>query len=609
MTAWTRTLKILLAVVILLLAALAGLLLVLASLDWNKHRDLVVAVVDQYTDWHIETLEDLQIDGLFPTRLRVAGIRLTPKENRSPLASVAMETLAVSVDPLSVLFPESLHVYHFQATGTRIVVRQSARALPPEEAPVLPAIPFIESARMADTVMVYHPAEAEDESESESEQQDRSLKLTINELHAGSQDRDKPLRVALNGMLAPAGHPAGAGHCPDEDSSQPSHFRLAFSLDGSPVNLELRDIQATLGYSHAYGSANWRLDGDKPWVSADLGISKLQLEDFTGLLSMQMGAEGAESGSDVSSPVFSREPLDLALLRRFDMDVQVSIDDGVQGKLGELVSGITADAHLAAGKLTLSVSQTENEAAEDSVTGDVEVDASSAETRADLRLQASRLDLTSLVAPYLQGEETFKAAEVIRGEVTAIVDLHMSGETPHGMVSRLQGELSFAMTDGAIMATLVEALGIDITETAVSWMADNPLTDVQCAVGVFAIENGVIQSRVMLFATEDSSVVGEGSVDLAAETLDFTLETHARDFSILSAESGINIKGPLTKVKVDVVTGELVAKLAGAALMGLVQPALAVIPLLETGVGDQNPCGDYQVTLQNIQRQADSERG
>lgn len=98
-------------------------------------------------------------------------------------------------------------------------------------------------------------------------------------------------------------------------------------------------------------------------------------------------------------------------------------------------------------------------------------------------------------------------------------------------------------------------------------------------------------------------------MDLVAETLDFTLETHARDFSLLSAESGINIIGPLTEVKVDVVTDELVAKLAGAALLGVVQPALAVIPLLETGIGEQNPCSDYQVTLQNIQRQADSEQG
>jgi len=92
-----------------------------------------------------------------------------------------------------------------------------------------------------------------------------------------------------------------------------------------------------------------------------------------------------------------------------------------------------------------------------------------------------------------------------------------------------------------------------------------------------------------MFDTDDTHIVMTGSADLANETLDFTLRPRPRDFSLLSARSPIHLRGTSADPSVSVAAGALAGRVASTVVLGLRNPLAALIPLIETGGGEDAP--------------------
>lgn len=371
---------------------------------------------------------------------------------------------------------------------------------------------------------------------------------------------------------------------------EPPPYTLSFTANKSYGGITVPDLLLSLGESSLQAEATLQLNQPRPFLNADVQIVLLRQQDLGGLM------PGGETENEY---VFSREPFDFGILRQLDAELRLSMDRYVGPEGAELVEGMTIQAQLENGTLNLHPIKVGLAGGE--LDGRVQLDTSQDVAALKTGLSAERVGLNQLVSPFFDLQEADMEA---RGGMGADLDLTGAGRSPHELVSDLDGEFSWAIYNGAVPALVIEALGLDLLEGAVSWFGETVTTGVKCGVGRFNITEGTVHTETFLLSTTDSLVLGDGRVDLAAEEIDLKLEARAKDFSIFAGDSPVKIEGPLNNISVNAMTDELLAKIGAAALLALVNPALAVVPFTELGDEDEGECAALRKELERIRAES-----
>ena len=113
---------------------------------------------------------------------------------------------------------------------------------------------------------------------------------------------------------------------------------------------------------------------------------------------------------------------------------------------------------------------------------------------------------------------------------------------------------------------------------------------INCAVADFGVKAGVADANALILDTDVNTVVGRGTVDLGHETLDLTLVPKTKKFSPVALRGPIHVRGPFSNPQVGLDTGAVLARGGGALLLGLINPLLALLPLIEPGPGIDPEC-------------------
>jgi AsmA protein len=113
---------------------------------------------------------------------------------------------------------------------------------------------------------------------------------------------------------------------------------------------------------------------------------------------------------------------------------------------------------------------------------------------------------------------------------------------------------------------------------------------IRCVVGDFGVKDGVMETNALVFDTEVVNIAGSGEISLRDETLDLTLNPKPKDPSLVSLRSPLYIRGTFSKPKVAPDMKNIAAKGIGAAALAIINPLLAVLPLLNEGEGKDSNC-------------------
>jgi AsmA protein len=105
------------------------------------------------------------------------------------------------------------------------------------------------------------------------------------------------------------------------------------------------------------------------------------------------------------------------------------------------------------------------------------------------------------------------------------------------------------------------------------------------------VKNGTAEANALVFDTAVVNVQGSGSINLKTEAMDITLRPQPKDRSLASLRSPLYIRGSFGEPDVGPDMGRIAARGAGAILMGIINPLLAVLPLMEEGKGKDSNCG------------------
>lgn len=117
---------------------------------------------------------------------------------------------------------------------------------------------------------------------------------------------------------------------------------------------------------------------------------------------------------------------------------------------------------------------------------------------------------------------------------------------------------------------------------------DKDITDLNCAVGRFDIQNGAVKSNLLLTDTPRITVAGEVAVDLKTEEIAGLLEPKNKQAALFRLGTPIRLGGTLGNITATLARSRVVS--FGKMILGLTHPSTLILLFGDLGSAEKNPC-------------------
>ncbi len=177
------------------------------------------------------------------------------------------------------------------------------------------------------------------------------------------------------------------------------------------------------------------------------------------------------------------------------------------------------------------------------------------------------------------------------GQINGELNLHGKGNSVGRMLATSDGKVGMVVAGGEISKLMMEKMGLHLWEILQLKLSGDKLVKLRCAVADFDVKDGVMRTGALVFDTEVTTNLGSGSIDLGQEKLDLTLNPKTKNTSIVALRSPIYLRGSFARPEIGVDKGRVAVRALGAIALGLVNPLLVLIPLIDAGPGRDSDCG------------------
>jgi hypothetical protein len=238
--------------------------------------------------------------------------------------------------------------------------------------------------------------------------------------------------------------------------------------------------------------------------------------------------------------------------------------------------------HLVLGGGVLTLRELEARTASGQLGGTVQLDGREglALWTADLRWSGVRLER------WVHQTRAAGAPPYVTGSLDGQARVAGQGRSTAAILGSLRGGVRMQLVGGTVSHLAIEAAGLDIAQGLGVLIKGDDALPVQCTVADLVAEQGVLRPRVLVLETRDSTLWVDGSLSLASEALDLRVLVSPKDFSPMALRTPVYVRGSFSDPSVVLDKGRLGTKLAAAALLGLVNPLAALIPLVDVGGDD-----------------------
>ncbi|MDX3904065.1 MAG: AsmA family protein [Pigmentiphaga sp.] len=375
-------------------------------------------------------------------------------------------------------------------------------------------------------------------------------------------------------------------------------YRIKGHLKRAGTTFDFTGMEGSIGSTDVAGEAHYEIRDDKPRLRAQLKSRVLDMKDLGPLIGVPDERSGnkkqAEERAD-DGRVLPDAQFRLERINAIDADVRLDAGD-------VRVRGPWAfddfSAHLILENGVLKLTPLNFGYAGGELRSDITLDARQSVIRTNARIAVQRARLNRLFPDV----ELMKKSE---GTLGADVKLQTTGNSIRAMLGHADGSLGLAVTGGELSNLLIEAIGLDASQALGFLIAGDKPTRLRCAVGTFAVKDGVATSQGLVIDTEDTVIDGSGTIDFGNERLDLRLEPHPKDKSILAARSPIDIGGTFADPEFGIDKVALLTRAGASIALGFINPLAALIPLIETGPGTDADCQGLLANLKDVRRNAD----
>ena len=329
----------------------------------------------------------------------------------------------------------------------------------------------------------------------------------------------------------------------------------------------------------------------RSFVSGTVVSKQLDLTDFAPAIGKTRGGNkdaaqtvAAKSGKLLPQQSFNTEKWDT-----LDADVRFS---GKSIKNAGAIPFDNLDMHIVMQDRVLSFTPLTFGFADGTMGGNFRFDGSNAPmlAKVDARFKDLRL---SRLTPKLS--DSSKAS---LGRLNGTVKLDGRGNSIAAMLGTSNGAVQIAMGRGELSSLLLELAGLQGPQI-VRYLLGDKNTKVRCALGDFAMKNGMMTAKSALIDTDLALIRIDGSANFATEALDLQVTPLPKQKSIVVLRTPFDVSGSFASPSFKPQLGPLAARAGGAIALGLINPLAALLPLIETAPGKDADCAELLSTIKN----------
>jgi AsmA family protein len=348
-------------------------------------------------------------------------------------------------------------------------------------------------------------------------------------------------------------------------------FSASVAATGDFHQLKFTNLEARVGDSYIAGNLEIETGQARPKIE---GLLVSQHIDFADL---QVSANTVNTNP--SDRVFSDAPLPLNVLNTIDAELTLQIDELAINELRitHLKTELTLhDGDFVARQIAFDFSG-------GSIAGAARVDAGGGTPAIELNFKARDVDLGRAVHDLGFGD-------LLEANVGFDVDATGRGSTVRQIMARLNGSTNLVVGEGRAKTTVLDVLVGGPTSVIGKIFNGNNggLSALNCVVSHFEVVDGLATSKVFLADTEHVRITGAGTVNLANEMINVSINPKPKSFALNTAVP-ISVGGTLKRPTYTLKRAAVARKLGG--LVGsLIFPPALIAGLAEFGVSSDNPC-------------------
>ncbi len=367
----------------------------------------------------------------------------------------------------------------------------------------------------------------------------------------------------------------------------------AYTTDGHLLHTgtlwRYEKFSGRIGSSDIAGALQVDTGGKRPAMTADLVSKVLDFADLGPLIGARTGSveaakQAAPSQSTATTPTEARVLPDIPFTTdrwgSVDAEVKLSAKTIRRAKALPIENLVT---HLSLRDSVLKLDPLNFGVAGGQLNTVISLDGRKTPIQAHAQVRAKKLLIASLFPTVELNKNSI-------GQVNGYFVLAGQGNSVGRMLASANGKVGLVITDGEISKLMLEKVGLHIWEILALSVTGDKLVKLRCGVADFNVKAGTMHVEALVFDTAVTTVFASGSIDLAQEKLDLTLNPKTKKTSFVALSSPIHIRGSLAKPTVKVDTGVAVARGLGAIALGFVNPLLAIIPLIDPGPGKDSDC-------------------
>lgn len=370
----------------------------------------------------------------------------------------------------------------------------------------------------------------------------------------------------------------------------------AYAVDGRIVHSEKKwryeKFAGHVGDSDIAGSVLVDTGGKRPFMSGDLVSKNLDFADLGPLIGARPGSvQAAQQAAPPPETVVAEIPIpDKAHVLPdlpFKTDRWGSVDAEITLKAKSIrAKDLPIDdliVHLSLRDSVLTLDPLNFGVADGHLHAVVSLDGRKSPIEAHAQVRARKI----LLAKLLPNAGLNKTSI---GQINGEFDLLGKGNSVGRMLATSSGKVGLVIAGGEISKLMMEKAGLHLWEILELKMTGDRLVKLRCGVADFEVKEGVMAADALIFDTEVTTILGTGNIDLAQEKLDLTLNQKTKNTSPLALRSPIYVRGSFARPSVGVDKGRVAVRAFGALALGMVNPLLVLIPLIDAGPGSDSDC-------------------
>lgn len=338
-------------------------------------------------------------------------------------------------------------------------------------------------------------------------------------------------------------------------------------------------FSGTVGRSDIGGTLQIDTQGRRPYLTGALSSRNLDLAD----LGPVIGASSATNTQNQAPPtgrVLPATPFRTARWDRMDADVRLKAQS-IKRAASQPISHL--DTRLQLRDAVVTLDPLRFGVAGGTLSGTIRLDGSKQPIRAKADLKARKISLVRLFPATDRGKTSL-------GQINGNLALHGRGNTVAAMLGSADGNLAVVVKGGEISKLMMETVSLHLLEMLQLKLTGDKSITIRCGIADFGVKQGVMRANTLVLDTHIVRIDGQGQIDLGKEQLDLTIVPQTKKMSLIALRTPIHVEGSFAKPQVAIDKGKLALRGLGAIALGAVNPALALMPLIDVGSGKDSDC-------------------